>query len=76
MTKKNRDGFEPGQELSFQDLAAMRSKSASKPNTLEELATLKKGELEALLRAEGIDKPEGKVEELREQLTAILFPGS
>jgi len=46
------------------------------PKSAADVAKLKKGELEALLKENGVEAPNGKVEELREQLTAILFPGS
>jgi hypothetical protein len=75
---KNKDGFEPGQDLSFADLMAMR---AQKPNaaapkqlpTREEIAKMPKADLIEWLAAHGADNPEGKVSELREQLTAIMY---
>lgn len=76
MTEKNQDGFEPGQELSFDELMKMRSAADadSAPATAGDIAKMKKAEVVEQLKQNGVEAPEGGVDVLRDQLTAILFP--
>lgn len=79
MAEKNNDGFEAGQELTFDQLLAMRGK-ATKPEpepegipTKTDIARMPKAELVEWLEAHGVEAPEGTAAELREKLTAIMF---
>lgn len=82
----NNDGFEPGQTLSFDDLLAMRhaggviaklhpheSVTGDVPQTPEVITMMTKAEVVGWLKAHGVENPEGKVGDLRKQLTAIMF---
>lgn len=90
----NKDGFEPGQTLSFEDLLAMRAIAArpvgglvaklhphesvvgdagNVPQTPEVITMMPKAEVIGWLKAHGVEKPEGKVGDLRKQLIAIMF---
>lgn len=73
-TAKNNDGFVPGQDLSFADLMAMRAAKASGGPSREEVAEMERDDVIALLKKNGVDDPKGKIADLRNRLTAILFP--
>ncbi|GAA6196686.1 hypothetical protein NBRC116598_21300 [Pseudophaeobacter arcticus] len=76
MTDKNNDGFEPGQDLSFADLMAMRAKggeeSMSAP-TREDIDEMDRDGVIALLKAHGVEDAKGKIADLRKRLTSIMF---
>lgn len=77
MTKLNKDGFAPGQSVSFGEIQATNSARKSQSNdaqplSREAIAKLKKDELVELLAAHGADT-DGKVDELRERVIAVVF---
>ncbi len=74
MTAKNKDGFAPGQDLSFEDLMALRAvPNPRRIPSREEVAKMPKPELVEWLEAHGIEGPEGGVADLRKSLTSILY---
>ncbi len=72
MTELNKDGFAPGQELGFADLMRLRKK-ASVP-TREEIEDMERDDVIALLEANGVEDPKGKISDLRKRLNAIFYP--
>lgn len=72
--EKNKDGFEPGQDLTFEQLLAMRGQvERPDPITREDIAKMPKADVIEHLTAHGIEAPEGKLDDLRAQLAAIMF---
>lgn len=72
--EKNKDGFEPGQDLTFEQILAMRGQAERPaPITREDIAKMPKAEVIEYLAAHGVDAPEGKLDDLRAQLVAIMF---
>ena len=71
---KNKDGFEAGQDLSFEDLMKLRAGAAPQveDDPRAEIAKMKKDDLIESLKAHGADT-DGKVDELRERLAAIVL---
>lgn len=71
---KNKDGFAPGQDLSFADLMAMRAAKAAAPAvpSREEIESMERDEVIGHLKASGVDDPKGKIADLRNRLVAML----
>ena len=83
-TKTNDDGFEPGQPVTFDQIQraeAKRRMGAPKrenpdpkiPVTPEGIEKLKKPDLIELLKAHGVEKPEGKVDDMKARLKSVMF---
>lgn len=70
----NEDGFEPGQPVTFEQImqARGRTETAALP-TRDEIASMPKAEVVDWLQAHGVDEPKGKVSDLREELTRIMY---
>lgn len=73
MTEKNKDGFKPGQDLSFADLMQMRATKPTGAPTREDIAKMSREDVVELLKAHGVEAPKGKLDDLRENLIAIMF---
>lgn len=72
---KNKDGFEPGQNLSFNDILAMRSKAGAVdtlPESPEDVDAMKKADVKAHLEAHEAETG-GTVVEMRDRLKSVLF---
>ena len=74
---KNKDGFVPGQEVTWEQMVAAnaarrKAESAPAPITRESIAKMKKGDLVELLEAHGADAS-GSVEDLRARLVSVMF---
>jgi|AACY02.3.fsa_nt_gi hypothetical protein len=74
----NKDGFEPGQDLTFADLLTMRGgKVEAKPavpQSPDEIDDMKKAEVKEWLDAHGADTS-GNVGEMRDRLKSVMFVG-
>lgn len=78
MTKLNKDGFAPGQAVSFEEMVkanASRKAVKSEPITRESIAKMSKSDVADLLKMHGVESPDGKVADLRADLIAIMFMG-
>jgi hypothetical protein len=75
MTDKNKDGFLPGQDLTFEDLMKMRAKPVRRLPTREEVLEMDKPEVLEWLEAHGVESPEGDVRKLRKTLNSVLYVG-
>lgn len=81
MPKINADGFEPGKELSHDDILAMRGKSEkpkpndnSAPKSPDDIASMRKGEVREWLEAHGFEvEPGMAVDQMRDALTKVMF---
>lgn len=74
---KNNDGFEAGQDLTFADLLAMRSKAKATPiapQSPDDIDQLGKADVREYLEAHGVDEIPGKVGEMRDLLKQVMFP--
>jgi hypothetical protein len=58
----------------FDDEGAEVEMTSAGPSAPEDIAKMKKAEVVELLKQNGVEAPEGGVDVLRDQLTAILFP--
>lgn len=74
----NKDGFEPGQDLTFEDLLAMRGKpkaQAPVPETADDIDQLGKADVREYLEAHGVEDIPAKVGEMRDLLKQVMFAG-
>lgn len=72
----NKDGFNPGQDLTFEDLLAMRGKPKSKaitPQTANDINQIGKADVREYLEAHGVEEIPEKVNEMRELLKQVMF---
>lgn len=74
----NKDGHEPGRQLSMSDIIAMRPKKAGSHDapTRESIAKMKRGDVVDLLEGHGISEAEcegERVGDLRDLLISVMF---
>ncbi len=81
----NADGFVPGQTVSFEEIKAAeyarRQKPAEDagsaepniPETPEDIDALERDDVIALLKGHGVEKPKGKIGNLKADLKKIMF---
>lgn len=73
----NKDGFEPGQDLTFADLLAIRAGKTERsdvPQSPDEINEMRKGDVREWLEAHGADTS-GNVGEMRDRLKSVMFVG-
>ncbi len=82
MTKLNNDGLTPGQPVSWEEMVKANAnrevevvEPTGEPVTRESIAKMRKDDVIDLLKAQGVEEPDGNVPELRKQLIAIMFAG-
>lgn len=76
---KNKDGFEAGADLNFDDLLNLRAKgkqapASSIPESPEDIAGMAKAEVRELLEAHGVEVEKGAtVSKMRDMLVEVMF---
>ena len=78
MTKLNKDGLVPGQPVSFAEMVKANASRkpvapAPEPTTSEAISTMNRADVVELLAANGVPGAKGKLNDLRDELVAIMF---